>query len=382
MKITIISPSYPSNENRHSFGFVHARSKIYTKLGLSVNVIVPYIAINSKNEITNYYYEGISVHKVPFRYLKEVLDFLDPDVVAYHFPQPLILRELISLNRPMVIWVHGADVLIRFIHSYFIPYHYKELIRGLESILYDVGRNLLLRKLLLSKPQVHLVFPSLWMKNMFEKYVLYNGKMFFNSYVIPNPVDTDTFKPLIKCDKKDRKLAISVRALHFQYGVDIAVKAFARMDKARLLIIGNGPMKGFLEYIANKFEANVKFLYEGIPHSELPTFYNKAGVFIAPSRTESQGVAMCEALASGTPVIATRVGGIPEFVKHGYNGILIPKNNPVALRAAVLKVLHFDMDKYCLLSHNARKYAVRKFSHRVVIPREIQTMKRALQEFG
>jgi len=54
-------------------------------------------------------------------------------------------------------------------------------------------------------------------------------------------------------------------------------------------------------------------------------------ISVALSRTEAQSVAMCEALACGTLTIATNVGGIPEFVIHGYNGFIV-KSNPDDLR--------------------------------------------------
>lgn len=382
LRIMIISAGYPSITNKHSFGFVHARSKIYKKYGHNVYVVVPTIRSQMYDDIVSYVYEGIRVLRVSYSCIAEAIKCIDPDVIAYHFPDPLVLREVISAKKPLVIWIHGADILIKMFHSYFIPFFVSDVLRGVASIPYDFLRNISLRKILLLRKDIQFIFPSTWMKNMFQKYLLFPRTLRKNMHVIPNPIDTDMFRPIIDCSDKDRSFAISVRALHYKYGVDIAVKAFAKLKYVKLIIVGNGPLRDYLKKLARQLQSNIEFIHEGIPHNSLPEYYNKVGMFVAPSRTEAQGVAMCEALATGTPVIATRVGGIPEFVISGYNGILVPKNDPVALRQAIIKMLKYSPEKYCYLSRNAREYALKKLSHRVIIPRELKVMSRSIEIFG
>ena len=72
---------------------------------------------------------------------------------------------------------------------------------------------------------------------------------------------------------------------------------------------------------------------------ELPDYYARADVFALPALTEALGVVFLEAMAAGVPVIGTRVGGIPEIIQHGENGLLVEPDNPTALAAALIQIL-------------------------------------------
>jgi glycosyltransferase involved in cell wall biosynthesis len=71
----------------------------------------------------------------------------------------------------------------------------------------------------------------------------------------------------------------------------------------------------------------------------MPGQYAKADLFVLPSRRESFGLVLAEAMAAGLPVIATQVGAIPEVVKDGETGILVPPEDPSALANAVSDLL-------------------------------------------
>jgi glycosyltransferase involved in cell wall biosynthesis len=65
-------------------------------------------------------------------------------------------------------------------------------------------------------------------------------------------------------------------------------------------------------------------------------------VVVVPSWREERGRIVLEAMANGAPVVAARTGGIPETVVHGVNGLLVPPRDPLALAAAIDRVLHDD----------------------------------------
>jgi len=115
---------------------------------------------------------------------------------------------------------------------------------------------------------------------------------------------------------------------------------------------------------------------EEIEHEKLPMVYNQFGYFVAPSRTEAQGVAMCEAMACGLPVIATRTGGIPEFVEDGFNGLLVEPENPLKLRKAI-KTLVLNRELYKHLSKNAVSSVKNNLSHLAIYRKEYEVLKLA-----
>ena len=134
------------------------------------------------------------------------------------------------------------------------------------------------------------------------------------------------------------------------------LKGFKRItksiDEAQLLLIGDGPLRLQLEkFCARHRLRNVRFLGR-IPFNEVLENVAKSDIFILTSIEEAMPNAVIEALALGKPVIATRVGGIPEIVKDGFNGILIPPKSPQHV-ARALRTLLRDEKLYSKLSSNA-----------------------------
>jgi len=159
--------------------------------------------------------------------------------------------------------------------------------------------------------------------------------------------------------------------------MDVAIKAFSR-SKIGLAIVGKGSLAAYLKNLAIKIDANVKFITEGVEHNKLPAIYNDSMFFVAPSRTEAQGVAMCEAMACGLPVVATNVGGIPEFVTNEYNGLLVPPDNPHSLSQAIQKLIS-NKTLYNTLSENAIKFAASSLSHKMIIDKELNLLRLAAE---
>lgn len=127
-------------------------------------------------------------------------------------------------------------------------------------------------------------------------------------------------------------------------GVDVVLKAYALLRHAieppKLLIIGDGPERSRLEAMAATFglQDSVHFLGE-IASAQIGSYLAGCSMLILASRQEPFGNVVLEGMAAGRPVIATRVGGVPELLQHGQNGLLVAKDDPEALANSILRLL-------------------------------------------
>jgi len=130
-------------------------------------------------------------------------------------------------------------------------------------------------------------------------------------------------------------------------GVAYLIEAIARLGPLgpRLEIVGDGPERPGLEALAQRLGVADRVVFRGkIPPEELQASYARAAVCVLPSvldargDTEGLGVVLLEAMNHGTPVIASRVGGIPDIVEDGVSGLLVPSGDADALAAAVRRV--------------------------------------------
>jgi glycosyltransferase involved in cell wall biosynthesis len=93
----------------------------------------------------------------------------------------------------------------------------------------------------------------------------------------------------------------------------------------------------------------------------LSLLYSAADVFVIPSVQEAFGQTALEAMACGTPVVGSAVGGIPEIVQDNVTGWLVPAASPDALREAILKLLH-DSEKRAQMSANCRRVVLENYT--------------------
>jgi len=117
-----------------------------------------------------------------------------------------------------------------------------------------------------------------------------------------------------------------------------------------LTVVGDGPLRNVLPQA-------VGF----VPHDGLGPYYERAAAVVVPSLREGYGVVAREAMAYGRPVVATRVGGLPDAIENGVTGLLVPPGDPVALRAA-LELLLADPALREQLGAAARAKARTEFS--------------------
>jgi len=162
-----------------------------------------------------------------------------------------------------------------------------------------------------------------------------------NIRVVPFGVDIDMFSYVQRERKKTVRIGIA-KSLYPKYGIDILIEAFALLckkhDNILLSIAGKGAWENQYKELAKKSGLSDKIEFNGyIPHDKLPEFLGKLDIFAMPSILdgESFGVAAIEAAATGLPVVATTVGGVPEVVIQNQSGILVNRGDISGLAEAL-----------------------------------------------
>jgi len=165
-------------------------------------------------------------------------------------------------------------------------------------------------------------------------------------HVIPFGVDTDVFCPPANHHPgADRPPTVGiVKTLRPRYGIRELILAFhqiaGRFPAARLVIVGGGEQYTTLQaLIVNLGMEKCITLAGQASHEQIPHYLQSFDLFVVPSFSEAFGVAAVEAAACGLPVIASRVGGLPEVVLDGQTGLLVPPGDVDALAAAMSRLL-------------------------------------------
>ena len=156
---------------------------------------------------------------------------------------------------------------------------------------------------------------------------LYTGAQANRIVQIPNPIDLASFTPSVQ-PVTPTNCSLFVGALRPQKGVQHLLRAVPivadRVPDVRFILVGDGPERQRLESMAEALGLRGKVQFEGRqPREQLARYYQSAFLSVVPSLSEPQGIVVLEALACGVPVVGSNVGGIPEMVQHGVNGLLV-----------------------------------------------------------
>jgi glycosyltransferase involved in cell wall biosynthesis len=128
-------------------------------------------------------------------------------------------------------------------------------------------------------------------------------------------------------------------------GVDYLLRAVALLDGVRLEIVGDGPLRADYERLAEELGIADRVDFEGfLPKPELAERMRRADLFALASRFENNPCVVLEALASGLPVVATRVGGLPELVDET-SGILTAPRDPEDIARGIRAALEGGFDR-------------------------------------
>ena len=266
-----------------------------------------------------------------------------------------IVRDIVALG-PNVCHIHGTGAFGK--QMYFaLQRHGIKTIVTVHGLLHEEKKQALFRKpslktlyqfivqsrderqLLNAVPRI--IVDTAYVEDKLREYGL---KHVPEMYVIPQGID-DTFYGINS--NPESYVILTVGAIGPRKGHIYTVEMFNRLRakgvEAKLRIIGSLADKAYYallqQKIANSPYASDISLEANLPREELLKAYAAAKLFVLHSREESQGIVFAEAMATGLPVVATKVGGIPFVVADGKSGLLCPYANVDAMTEMVAKLM-------------------------------------------
>ena len=281
-------------------------------------------------------------------------------VIAFPPPMHSIARILMEIN-PDVVHIHHiftpiSIAVARACMRLSIPYVFTN-----HTLPVFHEKRFILRHLPLHDVLQHasfIVSVSRAADEVVGMYVKDTGKRL----VIPNGVNTDVFRPM-KVEKPERPVVLFVGRLVERKGVDVLIKAKRLVDKeidCEFWVVGKGRDEWRFRSLAGSLGVEVKFCGK-VPNQELPRYYNLSDVVAVPSKErESFGIVAAEAMACGRPVVVSDVGGLPEVVEDGKEGLVVKRNDPEELARALITLLR-NPDLRKKMGENGRKKSLKEF---------------------
>lgn len=164
--------------------------------------------------------------------------------------------------------------------------------------------------------------------------------------LVPNAVDMEVFGREYPADEigalrnkfvdENQTLLITTSRLVAKNGIEYVIRALPNIPNAVFLIIGKGELEDSLRSLARNLGVESRVVFYGyVPQNKLPFFLKASDIFIRPSLSEGLGNSFLEAMTARIPVIATPVGGIPDFLQDGVTGVFCEPKSPQSIVEAV-----------------------------------------------
>ncbi len=199
--------------------------------------------------------------------------------------------------------------------------------------------------------------------------------------MIPNGVDIQTFgrevsdseielasKEMGK-EKGDRMIITTSRLVPKNAVGDIVSALQFLPTSVKLTVIGTGPLESVLRKQVEELKLGTRVLFLGYKYyQDLPRYLKASDVFVRPSLSEGMGISFIEAMAAGIPIIATPVGGIPDFLHDGETGLFANVKNPKSIAIQVMKILDNPELRQKIVT-NAHHLVVKNYDWKLVAER-------------
>lgn len=262
---------------------------------------------------------------------------INPDIVhAQATPtglSPLWINR--TIKKPYIVYCRGNEI--------YLPWLFKRMISKL--VLQNADAVIALTDDM--KREIEKIFPG-------------------NIFVIPNGIDCEKFEGLSREEtrrnlniSKSEKVILFVGRFRPEKGVKYLLEAMSivreKSPRARLLLVGYGEEQEHLERQITELDLQNLVTFAGkIPNEKIPQYMAASDLLVLPSLSESFGIVNLEAMASGLPIVATHVGGVPEIVIDGKNGFLVEPGNPKQIAEKVLLLLESNELRHAISIQNRK----------------------------
>lgn len=279
------------------------------------------------------------------------------------FLQTLLIANAYKSNKKLIIYIHDND------HVTFASIFLKQLLNIPCNVIFHTRYLFQERSYLNIKSKYFdkLIFQS---KYSAVKFLLSSKNQYREKIkIIYSPgIDTKKFSYRKRNFNQNKLKILVISRLEEMKGIDLLIKSIKTIHSfdISLTIIGSGSDENMLRKISKG--TNVKFLG---PLKQNRKFLNEiyaANLFVLPSRVDQKGDrdmqpnAIKEAMSTGLPVITSKLGGITEVIKHGYDGILIDPNDQKQLTTAIVYYYKLTPDEKSNIGFNASEKILKKFN--------------------
>ena len=382
MKICIISIDSIPNIGGIA-AHVHELSKALVKRGNEVHVIT------SKRDFSAPGFEeidGVNIYRIffPWKRSKIIKLLYLPVYIGFSC---LRLRILIKSKRIEIVHSHNIPDAFIGISALEIPRVETEHSSWfLESI--DNGKYVSFCKWLFNRSDF-IIGPS---KELTEYFIKIGIKP-YKVCLISNGVDPNKFsckEDIAALRRKydvdpDEKIVLCPRRLEPKNGVIYLMESIPyiieKYKAVKFLIVGDGSDMNRLEDYAAKMNISNRVIFAGrVQNSDMPAYYQVSDIVVLPSLREATSIAGLEAMASSKPLVGTNIGGIPEIITDGEQGILVPPRDPEMMAQAIFFLLNNDRERI-RLGTNARHRIESDFSWDFISGKTIELYKKAIDKY-
>jgi glycosyltransferase involved in cell wall biosynthesis len=277
-------------------------------------------------------------------------------------------------RRPLVVKLVADEAFERAVRAGRFPGTLEDFQRvsgGPRLRLLRAGRNRALRR------AAHVVVPSAYLRDLAVGWGVDAGRL----EVVPNPAPSLPALPA----RDDARAELGLNGftlatagrLTRQKALGDALEAVARVDGVSLVVAGDGPERQVLEHRAAALGVAERVRFVGpLSRDQVLTLYRASDAALSTSAWENLPHSVVEALAVGTPVLATAVGGVPEVVHDGENGLLVPAGDVEAIAGAIGRLVGDGGLRAALASRAAGSVA------ELAEPAALERIVRILEEAG